>query len=159
MDIDDLLDFINKDEGEGKKKKGKKKKDKDQANNKTEDNKKDEEIIEKKEDIKEDVPKEETENQEQVDKTKKKKKKKKKNNNENQNTITSSTEPLENKYRSLIKYDENVTITNTRFQDNSMLRLIGNWEEAKDPSTWKQTNFPTKSIDDQFEKLEEFPQG
>ena len=34
----------------------------------------------------------------------------------------------ENKYRDLIKPSPEITIISNRFQDNSHLRLIGNWE-------------------------------
>ena len=149
MDIDDLVNFINEDKGESKKKKGKKKK------------KQEEPIEEKKEeDKKEDTKSEEIKQTDNNEEGKsKKKKKKKKTTEEAENTITTSDEPKENPYRSLIKYDESIKIDNTRFQDNSILRVLNNWEEAKDPSTWKQTNYPTKSMDEQYSKPEELPIG
>ena len=149
MDIDDLVNFINEDKGESKKKKGKKKK------------KQEEPIEEKKEeDKKEDTKSEEIKQTDNDEEGKsKKKKKKKKTTEEAENTITTSDEPKENPYRSLIKYDESIKIDNTRFQDNSILRVLNNWEEAKDPSTWKQTNYPTKSMDEQYSKPEELPIG
>ena len=78
-------------------------------------------------------------------------------NTDNENESCSiKEEQRENKYRELIKYDPEIKPSNSRAQDNSSLRLIGNWEEK---SNYTQTNPPTKSIDEQYNCLDEFPVG
>jgi len=59
--------------------------------------------------------------------------------------------PQTNPYRNLFDFKE---FSKSRFQDNSIFRLINNWEE-KD---WFQTTPPTKDIDEQF-PTQIFPQG
>lgn len=111
MDIDDLLNFIN-DDSKAKK-----------SSNENQ------------------LPQEKDDNAQS-----KKKRKKKKNNIQNEDekekekepqkesTIHSDNSIKENKYRSLLNY-EGIEITNSRQQDNSTLRLIGNWIDKE----WSQT--------------------
>ena len=160
--IDDLLKFINKDDDTTKKKKKKKsKKNKKDVssneNNINNDNKEED----KKEEIKDDKKEEpKSEDQNKIEEVKdnnskqlsKKEEKQKKlflkylpnniNTDKENESCSIKQEPRENKYRDLIKPAEDITITNNRFQDNSHLRLINNWEEGN--ST--QTSPPTKSI-------------
>ena len=56
-----------------------------------------------------------------------------------------------NPFKNLFDFKE---ISKSRFQDNSIFRLINNWEEKE----WAQTNPPTKDIDEQF-PTQIFPQG
>ena len=165
MDIDDLLNYINDDNSETEKKKKKKKKKKNKSNEdeiieekNVIDNKEDEKIINKIEEKKEDIPVKNSQ-------SKKHKKQKKvylpKNiNTDNENNSTNIPYPKrENKYRNLIKPSENIEIVESRFQDNSHLRLIKNWEEKSDLNPYFQTNFPTKSIDEQYTSLDCFSTG
>ena len=96
--------------------------------------------IEKKENEEEEEPKE---------KTQKKKKKHNKKKNKKKEKIFDI--PQINPYRKLFDFKE---VSKSRFQDNSILRLINNWED-KD---WQQTTPPTKDIDEQFPN-QIFPQG
>lgn len=59
--------------------------------------------------------------------------------------------PQTNPYRNLFDFKE---VTKIRFQDNSIFRVINNWEEKE----WYQTSPPTKDIDEQFPN-QLFPQG
>ena len=59
--------------------------------------------------------------------------------------------PKTNPFKNLFDFKE---ISKSRFQDNSIFRLINNWEEKE----WAQTNPPTKDIDEQF-PTQIFPQG
>jgi len=54
----------------------------------------------------------------------------------------------ENKYKAFWDIEfSNKPLLNTRFQDNSVFRVLKNWEEKEG---WKQTNPPTIPIEDQF---------
>lgn len=101
-------------------------------------------------------------------KKKKKKKKKKPANGEckidGEKDVTTNVEEKINKYKHLFDFSDK-EITNTRFQDNSVFRVLKNWEDKP----WNQTyefivynknysNYPTKSIEEQF-KNEEYPAG
>ena len=173
--IDDLLDFINKDEETTKKKKKKKSKKNKKDSSSNENNINNNELKEeedKKEESKEDKKEEPNpENQNKIEVIKdtkqlsKKEEKQKKlflkylpnnvNTDKENESCSIKVEPRENKYRDLIKPSSDITITNNRFQDNSHLRLINNWSEGN--ST--QTTPPTKSIDEQYDCLDDFPQG
>ncbi|MCQ2820817.1 MAG: type II methionyl aminopeptidase, partial [archaeon] len=65
----------------------------------------------------------------------------------------------ENKYKSLIEYDPSIEINDSRFQDNSILRIVNDWKEEPNKNIWKQTNIPTKSIDEQYPDISMFPKG
>jgi len=173
--IDDLLDFINKDEETTKKKKKKKSKKNKKDSSSNENNINNNELKEeedKKEESKEDKKEEPNpENQNKIEVIKdtkqlsKKEEKQKKlflkylpnnvNTDKENESCSIKVEPRENKYRDLIKPSSDITITNNRFQDNSHLRLINNWSEGN--ST--QTTPPTKSIDEQYDCLDDFPKG
>ena len=101
-------------------------------------------------------------------KKKKKKKKKKPANGEckidGEKDVTTNVEEKINKYKHLFDFSDK-EITNTRFQDNSVFRVLKNWEDKP----WNQTyefivynknysNYPTKSIEEQF-KNQEYPAG
>ena len=90
--------------------------------------------------------KEEEESKEQVKKKKKKNKKKKGKKNDKIFEI-----PQTNPYKQLFDFKE---YSKSRFQDNSIFRLINNWEEKE----WFQTTPPTKDIDEQY-PTQIFPQG
>ena len=92
---------------------------------------------------------EEKEEEEPKEKAKKKKKKNHKKKAKKSGKIFEI--PQTNPYRKLFDFKE---FSKSRFQDNSILRLINNWEE-KD---WFQTTPPTKDIDEQF-PTQIFPQG
>jgi len=115
---------------------------KEEAKNEIKEESKNEIIINQKEE------KEEKEEEEPKEKnqTKKKKNKKKK-----RKTPKIFEVPQTNPYRNLFDFKD---VSKSRFQDNSIFRVINNWEE-KD---WFQTNPPTKDIDEQF-KDQVFPQG
>ena len=164
LDIDDLLNFINKEEDNGDKKKKKKKKSKKNKNEITK-----EEKDNKTEDIKTENKNEDLKQEEESKTTKthsKKEENKKKaflkylpkdiNTDKENESCSIKNEQRENKYRELIKYEPEIKISNSRAQDNSSLRLIGNWTEK---SNYKQTNPPTKSIDEQYDCLDDFPIG
>ena len=87
--------------------------------------------------------------EEPKEKTQKKKKKHNKKKNKKKEKIFEI--PQINPYRKLFDFKE---VSKSRFQDNSILRLINNWED-KD---WQQTTPPTKDIDEQFPN-QIFPQG
>ena len=87
--------------------------------------------------------------EEPKEKTQKKKKKHNKKKNKKKEKIFEI--PQSNPYRKLFDFKE---VSKSRFQDNSILRLINNWED-KD---WQQTTPPTKDIDEQFPNRI-FPQG
>lgn len=122
MDIDDLLNFINEDD-KGKKNTPKKAKQIDDKEDKDKDN----------------------------TQSSKKKRKRKKNNaqkemekeieqddqlSQPQESIIHSNNIIkENKYKSQLNY-QGIEITNSRQQDNTTLRLIGNWKEKEN---WTQT--------------------
>ena len=91
----------------------------------------------------------EKEEEEPKEKTKKKKKKNHKKKAKKSGKIFEI--PQTNPYRNLFDFKE---FSKSRFQDNSIFRLINNWEE-KD---WFQTTPPTKDIDEQF-PTQIFPQG
>ena len=97
------------------------------------------------------IGKEEKDEKEEEPKEHQVSKKKKKHNKKKSKKNKIFEIPQTNPYKSLIDFTE---ITNSRFQDNSILRLINNWEE-KD---WSQTTPPTKDIDEQFPN-QMFPQG
>ena len=158
-DIDDLLNFINQKDDDKKKKK--KKKSKKNKNEEQKEDKKEEKI----ENVKEDLKVEESKNTSSLTHNKKEEKEKKAflkylpktiNTDRENESCSVKPEPRENKYRELIKYDSDIKITNSRAQDNSSLRLIGNWQEKPN---YTQTNFPTKSIDEQYGCLDDFPMG
>ena len=87
--------------------------------------------------------------EEPKDKTQKKKKRHNKKKNKKHTNIFEI--PQTNPYRSLFDFKE---VSKSRFQDNSIFRLINNWEEKE----WLQTTPPTKDIDEQF-PTQLFPQG
>lgn len=91
------------------------------------------------------------EKEEEEPKEKAKKKKKKNNKRKNKKNGKIFEIPQTNPYRELFDIKE---FTKSRFQDNSIFRLINNWEEKE----WFQTNPPTKDIDEQF-PTQIFPQG
>ena len=169
--IDDLLNFINQDDDTAKKKKKKKNKKgkKDSSNdNNTNENKEDEKEKEKEmeepKSEEQNKPEELKEDSNSKSLNKKEEKQKKLflkylpnniNTDKENESCSQKQEPRENKYRELITPGSDITISNKRFQDNSHLRLIGNWEEGDT----KQTNPPTKSIDEQYNCLDEFPTG
>jgi hypothetical protein len=102
------------------------------------------------------VKKEETKNEikievkeETKDKAKKKKNRHKKNKKEKKGKIFEI--PKTNPYRDLFDFKE---VSKLRFQDNSIFRVINNWEEKE----WSQTTPPTKDIDELFPN-QIFPQG
>ena len=160
-DIDDLLNFINQNNDDDNKKKKKKKKTKKNKNSEqTEDNQKDE-------DKKDETRKNDINQEEKTTKNQSKKEEKKKqlflkylpknvNTDSENDSCSIKVEPRENKYRDLIKYEPEIKITNSRSQDNSTLRLIGNWTEK---SNYTQTTPPSKSIDEQFSCLDDYPSG
>ena len=160
--IDDLLNYINDDKDDNKKKKKKKKSKKNKGEEAKGDDKKNENI--KSEEKIEDLKKEEENKQTQTQNKKEGKHKKaflkylpKNINTDSENNSCSvKPEPRENKYRELIKYGPEITITNNRAQDNSTLRLIGNWQEKPN---YMQTSPPTKSIDEQYNCLDDYPEG
>ena len=165
MDIDDLLNYINDDSKDIDKKKKKKKKSK---KNKNEEQKEEEKKIENEkigegeENIKQEEDKKNKPSQPHNKKEEKHKKAflkylpKSINTDTENESCSKKIEPRENKYRDLIKIDSNIEITNNRAQDNSHLRLIGNWEEKPN---YTQTNPPTKSIDEQYNCLDDYPVG
>lgn len=165
MDLDDLLNYIN-DESDDKKKKKKKSKKKNTQNEESEDQKISIQEETKKEETKiNNNPEINTKNQQSPkhDKNQSHKKKHKKeyipkyaNTDSENNSITEQTPIRENPYREKIKIEnENKEISTLSFQDNSHFRLIGNWEEKET----KQTIPITKSIDEQYFSLSEFPEG
>ncbi len=165
MDLDDLLNYIN-DEGDDKKKKKKKSKKKSTHNEQSESQKIPIQEDPKKEEIKiNNNPEINLTNQQSPknDKTQSHKKKHKKeyipkyaNTDSENNSITEQTPIRENPYREKIKIEnENKEISTLSFQDNSHFRLIGNWKEKET----KQTIPITKSIDEQYFSLSEFPEG
>lgn len=85
---------------------------------------------EKKEEEKEDQEEEKGEEHE-----KKKKKKKKHHRKKKEVPKQPNTGVRENPYRSEFKPPENIEITNSRKQDNSLFRVLGSWEEKP----WTQT--------------------
>ena len=88
---------------------------------------------------------------EEVPKEKTQKKKKKHNKKKNKKKEKIFDIPQINPYRKLFDFKE---VSKSRFQDNSILRLINNWEDKE----WQQTTPPTKDIDEQFPN-QIFPQG
>ena len=110
-----------------------------ESKNEIKEESKNEIIMNQKEEKEEEEPKEKNQ-------TKKKKNKKKK-----KKTPKIFEVPQTNPYRNLFDFKD---VSKSRFQDNSIFRVINNWEE-KD---WFQTNPPTKDIDEQF-KDQVFPQG
>ena len=101
------------------------------------------EIIEQKEEKENEEEKEEEQKETKAKKKKNKKKKKK--------TNKIFEVPQTNPYRNLFDFKD---VSKSRFQDNSIFRVINNWEEKE----WLQTNPPTKDIDEQFPN-QVFPQG
>ena len=91
------------------------------------------------------------EKEEEESKEKAKKKKKKNNKKKAKKKGKIFEIPQTNPYKQLFDIKE---FTKSRFQDNSIFRLINNWEEKE----WFQTNPPTKDIDEQF-PTQIFPQG
>ena len=160
--IDDLLNYINsndnyKDKDKKKKKKKKSKKNKNEEINKNEDVKTEDKI--------EDIKQEEEKNKKVSTDSKKGEKQKKIflkylpkniNTDSENNSCSNKQEQRENIYRELIKPENNSEIINNRAQDNSHLRLIGNWQEKPN---YTQTNPPTKSIDEQYNCLDDYPVG
>ena len=100
-------------------------------------------IIEQKEEKENEEEKEEEQKETKAKKKKNKKKKKK--------TNKIFEVPQTNPYRNLFDFKD---ASKSRFQDNSIFRVINNWEEKE----WLQTNPPTKDIDEQFPN-QVFPQG
>ena len=98
---------------------------------------------------KEEEPKNEIKPEKQEEQKEKFQKKKKKHNKKKSKKIFEI--PKTNPYRNLFDFKE---ISKSRYQDNSIFRLINNWEEKE----WSQTNPPTKDIDEQF-PTQLFPQG
>ena len=96
--------------------------------------------------------KEEKENEEEKEEDQKEtKNKKKKNKRKKKKTNKIFEVPQTNPYRNLFDFKD---VSKSRFQDNSIFRIINNWEEKE----WLQTNPPTKDIDEQFTN-QVFPQG
>ena len=87
--------------------------------------------------------------EETKDKAKKKKNRHKKNKKEKKHKIFEI--PKTNPYMDLFNFKE---VSKLRFQDNSIFRVINNWEEKE----WSQTTPPTKDIDELFPN-QIFPQG
>ena len=98
---------------------------------------------------KEEEPKNEIKPEKAEEQKEKTQKKKKKHNKKKSKKIFEI--PKTNPYRNLFVFKE---ISKSRYQDNSIFRLINNWEEKE----WSQTNPPTKDIDEQF-PTQLFPQG
>ena len=115
---------------------------KEEAKNEIKEESKNEIIINQKEE-KEEKEEEEPKEKNQTKKKKNKKKKKK--------TNKIFEVPQTNPYRNLFDFKD---VSKSRFQDNSIFRVINNWEEKE----WFQTNPPTKDIDEQFTN-QVFPQG
>ena len=92
---------------------------------------------------------EEPKNEIKPEKEEKAQKKKKKHNKKKPKKIFEI--PKTNPFKNLFDFKE---ISKSRYQDNSVFRLINNWEEKE----WSQTNPPTKDIDEQF-PTQMFPQG
>ena len=99
--------------------------------------------------IKEEEPKNEIKIKNEEEPKEKAQKKKKKHNKKKSKKIFEI--PQTNPYKNLFDFKE---VSKSRFQDNSIYRLINNWEEKE----WSQTNPPTKDIDEQFPN-QIFPQG
>ena len=160
--IDDLLNYINSNDNDNDKNKKKKKKKKSKKNKNEDDNKiEDVKIEEKVEDLKQ----EEEKNKPTSTENKKEEKHKKAflkylpkniNTDSENNSCSNKPEQRENIYRELIKPENDLVITNNRAQDNSHLRLIGNWQEKPN---YTQTSPPTKSIDEQYNCLDDYPIG
>ena len=160
--IDDLLNFINSNDNDNDKDKKKKKKKKSKKNKNEEDNKN--EDIKNQEKV--EVLKQEEEKNKPISIDSKKEEKHKKaflkylpkniNTDSENNSCSNKPEPRDNIYRELIKPENDSEITNNRAQDNSHLRLIGNWQEKPN---YTQTNPPTKSIDEQYNCLDDYPIG
>ena len=105
---------------------------------------KEESINEEKEELKNEIKEESKEDKVQ-------KKKKKHNKKKNKKNAKIFEIPQTNPYRSLFDFKE---ISKSRFQDNSIFRIINNWEEKE----WLQTTPPTKDIDELYPN-QLFPQG
>ncbi len=97
----------------------------------------------------EEEPKNEIKPEKEEEPKEKTQKKKKKHNKKKSKKIFEI--PKTNPFKNLFDFKE---ISKSRFQDNSIFRLINNWEEKE----WAQTNPPTKDIDEQF-PTQIFPQG
>jgi hypothetical protein len=81
------------------------------------------------------------------DTTEMKKKKKKKNKKktaqptiDGEKEVVTNVEEKINKYKELFDFS-NVEVTNSRFQDNSMFRVLKNWEEKEWNQTYKNINY------------------
>ena len=105
--------------------------------------------------VEKEIQKEETKNESKIeakeetkDKVKKKKNRHKKHKKEKGKIFEI---PKTNPYKDLFHFKE---VSNLRFQDNSIFRVINNWEEKE----WLQTTPPTKDIDELFPN-QMFPQG
>ena len=102
---------------------------------------------------KKEIQKEETKNEIKIEAKEEKKVKKKKNrhkkNKKEKGKIFEI--PKTNPYKDLFDFKE---VSKLRFQDNSIFRVINNWEEKE----WLQTTPPTKDIDELFPN-QMFPQG
>ena len=105
--------------------------------------------------VEKEIQKEETKNESKIeakeetkDKVKKKKNRHKKHKKEKGKIFEI---PKTNPYKDLFDFKE---VSNLRFQDNSIFRVINNWEEKE----WLQTTPPTKDIDELFPN-QMFPQG
>ena len=102
---------------------------------------------------KKEIQKEETKNEIKIEAKEEKKVKKKKNrhkkNKKEKGKIFEI--PKTNPYKDLFDFKE---VSKLRFQDNSIFRVINNWEEKE----WLQTTPPTKDIDELFPN-QIFPQG
>ena len=104
-----------------------------------------------KEEPKNEIKIEKEKEKEEVPKEKTQKKKKKNNKKKNKKADKIFEIPKTNPYRNLFDFKE---VTKSRFQDNSIFRILNNWEEKE----CLQTNPPTKDIDEQFPN-QIFPQG
>lgn len=102
---------------------------------------------------KKEIQKEEAKNEIKIEAKEEKKVKKKKNrhkkNKKEKGKIFEI--PKTNPYKDLFDFKE---VSKLRFQDNSIFRVINNWEEKE----WLQTTPPTKDIDELFPN-QIFPQG
>ena len=107
--------------------------------------------LEKEEELKNEIkPEKAGEPKEKEEEPKEKTQKKKKKHNKKKSKKIFEI-PKTNPFRNLFDFKE---ISKSRYQDNSIFRLINNWEEKE----WSQTNPPTKDIDEQF-PTQLFPQG
>lgn len=96
----------------------------------------------------------------EAEKAKKKKKKRPKKKTENKDEETNSDDERNKEKEEKLKYYKSwfnfdlTNLTETRYQDNSVFRVLKDWKETP----WKQTNPPTRTIEEQFPN-EDYPVG